>query len=153
MINYLRLWFLLHQFECIKQLANFWTSWNVFRRTDSQCKRIHYPRTGQATLVNYSVNQQCHPNLRHRKTTADGVVEGHESECRADFCITAKMSNQMLLWASSTDQAQCNQALRLLRVTFSLSHLLTWVFCPRRSRLNGFDSNAALVFFFFLWCD
>lgn len=45
-----------------------------------------------------------------RKTTVHQVMEGLKSECRGDLRVAAEMSNQTLLWASSTDQSQCNQA-------------------------------------------
>lgn len=45
-----------------------------------------------------------------RKTTVDQVVEGLQSECRGDLSVAAEMSNQTLLWASTTDQSQRNQA-------------------------------------------
>lgn len=65
-----------------------------------------------------------------RKTTADQVVEGLKSECRGDLSVAAEMSNQTLLWASTTDQSQRNQASPFLRVTFSFSQFRTRVFCP-----------------------
>lgn len=66
-----------------------------------------------------------------RKTTVDQVVEGLKFECSGDSSIAAEMSNQTLLWVSTADQAQCNQAQPSLRVTFSFSSLqfLTRVFC------------------------
>lgn len=44
-----------------------------------------------------------------RKTTVEQVAQGLESECRGDLSGAAEMSNQTLLWASTSDQSQRNQ--------------------------------------------
>lgn len=74
----------------------------------------HILTTHTELLTMYRPTNACQllvsSKTQMRKTTVDQVMEGLKSECRGDLRVAAEMSNQTLLWASSTDQSQCNQA-------------------------------------------